>query len=72
MSESFLGRISQENHTILYIRGDYKLLDIFVAVGKHHFTFPSFNLTDLCLGFRLQTGATSHTGGRAGAKCQFE
>lgn len=27
--------------------------------------------SDLCLGFRLQTGATSHTGGRAGAKSQF-
>jgi len=71
MSQSFPGRISQENHTILYIRRDYKLLDIFVVVGKHHFTFPSFNLTDLCLVFKLQTGATNHTGGRTGAKSLF-
>lgn len=70
MSESSPRRIPQGNCTILYTTGDYKLLDIFVAIGKHHFTSPSFNLTDLCLGFRLWTGATTHTGGRAGAKSQ--
>lgn len=61
-------RLSRETHTILYTRRDYKVLDIFIAVGKYHFAFPGFNLTDLCLGFRLPTGATSLTGGRAGAK----
>lgn len=57
-----------ENTPFYTLEETTKFWAFFIAVGKHHFTFPSFNLTDLCLGFRLPGGATSLTGGRAGAQ----
>lgn len=64
-------RTPHEGCTALALRWDYAYLDISAAVGKQHLTLPSFNLTNLCPGLKLQTGEASYSGGRVETRSQF-